>query len=226
MSKIDHIAQIQERIATQYRESSNLLGYIAALLSEANGLEQVFCELAEERTIDNSTGFTLDVIGEIVGQPRVLVDSVVIGYFGFVGALGARSFGDENDPGVGGRFRSEGEPTTGDRTLNDEEYRLFIRARIARNHSDGTIPSLIELVKFITGAPEVVITEGASSIRIGVGKKLTDSEKLFLTTGNLLPKPAGVRIEEFYQYIDDDMFAFAGFPGAKGFNAGEFASQI
>ncbi len=219
MSQIDHIAQSESRLATQYRESPNLIGYIAALLSEANSLEQIMCDIIFTRTIDEATGFTLDVIGEIVGQPRILVDATVIGYFGYAGALGAKAYNS-------GRYRSESEPTTGDRTLDDTEYRLFIRARIARNHSNGTIESIIELTKFITGADEVVVTEYDSAIRIGVGRPLTDSEQIFLTESGLLPKAAGVEIEEFYEYSNENKFAYAAFPNAKGYNTGEYASAI
>lgn len=226
MNSIDHIVRAHSKVATQYRESANLLGYIAALLSEANDLEAVLRSIAEDRAIDTATGRTLDIIGEIVGQPRALVDAVALGYFGYVGAPGARSYGDEGNAGVGGRYRDEDEPATGDRELDDAEYRLFIRARIARNHSDGTLPSIIEMVKFITGADEVTIQEGRSSLRIGIGKQLTDSERIFLTSGGLIPKAAGIEIDVFYQYIDGDTFAYAGLPNAKGYNAGEYGEAI
>ena len=42
----------------------------------------------------------LDILGDIVGQPRVLIDTALLEYFAF-GVLDGKSYGDLNDRGVG-----------------------------------------------------------------------------------------------------------------------------
>ena len=44
MSSIDHNSLAISRLATQFKESTNLINYIRALLVEANNLEEVFCD--------------------------------------------------------------------------------------------------------------------------------------------------------------------------------------
>ena len=124
IDKIDHEVQAISRLLTEFSEASTLHGYIKALLSEANPLEQVLCDILNQRTIDNASDFTLDVIGALVGQSRVLIDATLLVYFGYDGAINADSYGDLDDGSLGARYLSLGEDTTGNRTLIDEEYRF------------------------------------------------------------------------------------------------------
>ena len=123
---IDHEELAISRLVSQFREATTLIAYIQALLSEANTLEEVGHSLITGRSLDGAVGVQLDILGEIVGQPRVLIDATTTPYFGFQGAPNAQSFGDINDPTVGGRFRSVDEQATGYRTLSDEEYRFYL----------------------------------------------------------------------------------------------------
>jgi hypothetical protein len=225
IAQIDHEERAESRLATQYRESANLIGYLKALLSEANALEQEIFDVVNTRTIDNAEGAVLDIIGDLVGQDRDIIDASDLIYFGFSGDPQADSFGTLADPSVGSRFASFNEVTGGTRELEDPEYRLFIRSRIARNMSKGTIQEIIDQIRSLIGAVEVTLTEmGNANINIGIGRLLTANEKVLLTDYDLLPKPAGVRINFLYDYEAGDMFAFSGVIGAKGFGTGKFAS--
>ncbi len=77
---IDHKALAVSRVATQYRDSVNLIGYIKSLLYEADTLEQVFNELLEKRWIDTADGVNLDILGSIVGQSREFIDAEIFEY--------------------------------------------------------------------------------------------------------------------------------------------------
>jgi hypothetical protein len=81
--KINHKDLAIERLITQYTESPVLQGYIRALLSESDDLEQVFCDILDKRTIDEANGKVLDVIGDLVGQPRELIDAQLLTFFGY-----------------------------------------------------------------------------------------------------------------------------------------------
>ena len=133
MSKIDHNTLAESRLATQFKESVNLIAYINSLLIEANTLEDVFCDLLEQRWIDTASGINLDILGSIVGQTRSMIDSSDIDYFGFNNYVLSNPFSSYNDVSLGGSLISIFTPETGFRSLNDEEYRLFIKSRIYRN---------------------------------------------------------------------------------------------
>ena len=109
ITQIDHDALGLSRLATQFRESTNLKNYILNLLVEANTLEQLFLDIINTRTIDSATDATLDFIGDLVGQSRNIIPT-------------------------------NGSPLL---SLSDDAYRLYIKARITRNHTDSSPENLI-----------------------------------------------------------------------------------
>ena len=87
LNKLDHEAQAISRLLTQFREAPQLQGYIKALMSEANPIECALIDLLNLRSIDTATGAQLDVIGEIVGQPREVIDASILTFFGYGDAV-------------------------------------------------------------------------------------------------------------------------------------------
>lgn len=70
--QIDHEELAISRLATQFRESTNLINYIKALLTEADTLEQVLMDVIDKRWIDTAEGIQLDILGTIVAQSRLV----------------------------------------------------------------------------------------------------------------------------------------------------------
>ena len=87
----------------------------------------------------------LDLIGEIVGQPRELIDIDIL------------EFLDSNiHQEVWGMllivvlvFFSSGQSTKGNIVLSDDMYRLFIRAKIAKNVTRATPEDIMSFCNFI-----------------------------------------------------------------------------
>lgn len=216
MSKIDHKELAISRLATQFRESTNLISYIRALLVEADNLEQVFCDLLEKRWIDTAEGVQLDILGSIVGQTREFIDAEIFDYFGFFDNSQAQSFGTVGDPSVGGRFRSVDEVTTGIRQLSDDEYRLFIRARIARNSTSSTPEDIIAQIRYIFGSPLVLFVDGDTKYEVSIGKRLTLNEKSILLDTDIIPKTAGIQASYVTEFDTNNFFGFQGVPNSAG----------
>ena len=204
ITKIDHQGRVVDTLAVEYSESTNLIKYIQALVAEGDELEQTFCDIILLRRLENAQGAALDIIGDLVGQPRILIDSTTVSYFGFQGAIGALTFSTLNDPSVGGRFRSLNEAVTGNRTLIDEEYRLFIRARIVNNSINPTIPEMISFMRFLFEVDFVDVQDGITTgeYDITIGRPLSLNEQTFLVNTNLVPKVKGYRPN--YKMIDID----------------------
>lgn len=226
LSTLDHEALAESRLATEYRGSvEKLIPYLKALMSESNNIEQALQQCIVLRTIDTATGEVLDVLGELVGQGREVIDTSNLTFFGFAGAGNEDSFGDENNPTIGSRFASRQE-IGGQRIMDDPEYRLFIKARIARNMAKGTIEDIITQMQTLFDAPQIRLEElGNANLRIGIGRLLTANEEALITQYNIIPKPAGVQIAELYYYEADSFFAFQGVLGALGFDEGLLASS-
>lgn len=217
---IDHKALAISRLATQYKESANLTGYIKALLYEADNIEQVLRSLLEDRWVDTATGINLDIIGSLVGQSREFINAEIFEYFGFADNPIAQTFGSTEDSSIGGRFVEIGESTQGIRQLTDNEYRLFIRGRILVNSTASTPEEIISQLKFLFNIPYVVIIEGSNtSYQISFGRVLSINEKAILQQESIIPKTIGVGVYYVSEVEDDNAFAFQGIPGSRGFGS-------
>lgn len=217
---IDHETLAVSRLATQYRDSVKLIAYIRALLYEADTLEQVFRDLLEKRWVDTATGVNLDILGSIVGQTREFIDAEIFEYFGFADNPIAQSFGTLLDPGIGGRFIEIGESTTGIRLLSDDEYRVFIKARIVRNTTSSTPEEIISQLSYLFESALILLVEfGEASYQISIGKLLSLNEKAIITSTNIIPKTAGVTANYSTEFDSNDFFSFTGVPGSNGFGS-------
>lgn len=216
MSSIEHKELAISRLATQFRESTNLISYIRTLLLEADNLEQVFCDLLEKRWIDTAEGVQLDILGSIVGQSREFIDAEIFDYFGFAINPVSQSFGTVTNPSVGGRFKFVDEITTGLRQLTDDEYRFFIKARIIRNSTSSTPEDIISQIRFIFDSPLVLFVDGDTKYEVSIGKKLSLNEKSILLDTDIVPKTAGVNASYVTEFDSNDFFGFQGVPNSNG----------
>lgn len=187
---------IKENIATQYRESGNLRGYVAALLNDHDLLDSLFSLIADRLNIDTQTGKNLEVIGEIVGQSRGVISASGVSFFGFAPHPQAHSFGNRNNLAIGGRWRSRGETLTGNKMLTDTEYRRFIKAQIFKNHARSTPDELITFLKIVLGTDTPIFLSNATPRpghgTIAFGRQLSLDERYLITGTNLLPTTTGV----------------------------------
>ena len=217
---INHKTLAESRLATQYRDSIKLIGYIKALLYEADTLESVFKDLLEKRWIETATGVNLDILGSIVGQTREFIDAEIFDYFGFADNPIAQSFGTLSDVGIGGRFRILGEATQGIRLLTDDEYRVFIKARILRNSTSSTPEEIIAQLRFLFDSPVILIREGLeASYEISIGRRLSLNEKSIISQTDIVPKTAGVSASYITEFDSNDFFSFKTIPGSLGFGS-------
>ena len=232
---IDHDQLIDDNTATEYSES-NVPAYVKALNTGHTELDTLFNELVQRLDLEMAEGELLGIIGRIVGQERTVISASDIEFFGFQGANPTPfGFADSAFPSEGGRLRAEGESTTGLKRLIDSEYRVFIRARIFKNHTLSTPEEVIEAFTFIFNVDNIIVADAfptSGNAKITFTRELTGSEKALLQNEGIIPKTLGVR----YSYADvrGQPFGFLGFPGALGFGdstdssvpGGRFANDI
>lgn len=215
---INHKALAISRLATQFKSSTNLINYIRTIIDEHDVLETEMFEVINQRTLENANGKVLDIIGALVGQGREFVDAEIFDYFGFADHPQAQSFGSVNDNSVGGRFVEIGESITGFRYLSDDEYRSFIRARIAKNNTRSTPEDVIAQLSFIFNSPRIHFVDGQAFYEISIGRVLSANEKSLLFDTDIIPKTAGVAVGYVSEFDSSDFFAF-GVPGGGGFGS-------
>jgi len=226
IEKQDYLKIARNRYTQQFKDKINFDKLIYTWLQQSLSIQDTLSSIDDIKYIDRATGVQLDNIGEIVGQPRLLIDADLIAFFGFQGLSISRSYGDLNDPSKGGRYKSYGESSTGNILLSDTEYRLFIKAKIIRNTTVATTEDVIESVKFLFSADKVHLIEGENpaSYSVSVGKLLSQQEKNLIKYAyqegvkrTLIVKPAGVNVDNYREFDPESFFAFQGVSGAKGY---------
>jgi uncharacterized protein DUF2612 len=223
----DYLSVARSRVTEQFKTEDHPIfdKYLQLLIGGKVELQEVFRQLMQERSIDTATGAQLDIIGDIVGQPRELIDTALLTYFAYQGYPDAESYGDLNNASVGGFYRGLNDPLAGNTTLNDEQYRLFIKAKIIKNSTNVTPPQFIEFMQFVFGIQaSVVVAEGNAEFTVMLGRELSSFEKVLLNyvsyssgyPSRFVPKPIGVKIN-FGEFDIDNYFGFQGAPNAKGY---------
>lgn len=221
---VDYLDEARGRVTSQLTDKQVFDKYLDLIIQEQLELQGVFKDLLQKRSIDEASGKQLNLIGEIVGQPRELISADLFTFFGFQGALKADTFGDFGNPQAGSKFYDFGTPLGGNVLLDDPTYRLFIKAKILKNTTASTPEEIISFVNFLFGTTQTAIFEGQAEYTIMFGRELSSFEQVLLNyvtnsqgyPSRLIPKTVGVRIN-FGSFQSDNYFGFQGVTGAKGF---------
>lgn len=228
---IDYLSVARSRATEQFKLAEDGSGsvifdkYLQLLINGKVELQEVFRQLMQERSIDTATGAQLDIIGDIVGQPRELIDTALLTFFAFLGYPDAQSYGDLNDVSLGGPYYDINNPLTGNTLLTDEQYRLFIKAKIIKNSTNATPDQFIQFMQFVFGVDiNLVVAEGNAEFTLMMGRLLNSFEQVLLTyvsyssgyPSRFIPKPIGVRVN-FGEFDANNYFGFQGAPNARGY---------
>ena len=184
---------------SQYTNSPLFKSWLESYFNRTDDICEAFGSLELFFAIDSATGVWLDLIGEIIGQPREVLDSALINYFSF----------DNIDPLTSGfdigKFWN-GEPiVAGNVLVDDITYRKLIKARAFKNSSSTTIEDIISAVYLLTGRTDCHVLDGglgdSSTVTPDIMQyalefdtPIEDDDRVLILALDLLPRPAGVEI--------------------------------
>jgi hypothetical protein len=197
------LSRYTDLITSQHAARAKFSATIEALTQPALDLQAVMGGFPADYDLDSAVGAQLDVVGEWVGQSRFVVVPLDGVYFAF------------NTDGVGfnqGYWLGRYDPTTGSSALPDEAYRALLKATVALNHWDGTVPAAAAAIAPLFPDNAVYIQDRQDmSISVAVGGPPLDRLLSALLTGGYLAlKAATVRID----------FTFTSFPPLPVFGFG------
>lgn len=188
---------MDEIILQQYHNSPNLQAYIKAFLKPFNDLFTEMQKVELGRYIETAEGTQLDVIGLILQQSRNII--VPKDYFGFLGAVGANSFGTLGSAVVGGVFKSIEEDGYNVLPLSDHQYKRVLMARGYVLSSDVvSIEDLYHVAEIFIGRANIIsITEtDPNLITLNVNQASTnDTDITLLEITKSTYIPVGKRFE-------------------------------
>lgn len=202
-------------IENQLRESPNYIELIRLLAEDFDEASDIYDYIAKNINVLNARGVWLDLIGDIVGVSRVFEKEIQPVFFGF-----------DDQPHTTGfeqaRFREPDDKTTASSLLNDDDYRVVIIGKIARNYGDVSEIGVATSVLNMTQADNVLVyQDGSATFSVYVIGLISDNIKSILTGTDLIPRAAGVKVNLFFSG-DADIFGFADQLDMKGFGVGHF----
>lgn len=214
------VTQAKELSTDAFRDKVVFNRYLQLLLFGPTEAMNTVRDLMQLRSIDTAVGEQLDIIGRIVGQDRILIGADTFKYFGFDGATLSSTYGTTGNSAVGGYWYSYGRPAGGNITLNDTQYRLFIKAKIKKNTTDATANSVMDFLTFVFDVKCILTLNEGAKATITVSRKLSDFERRLVelrdTSGSyFVPRPMGVELT-IEEPTSDGTLGFLGTPGALG----------
>ena len=195
MEEQDYKTIARSRLTDRHRSDDTFLAILDTAIEIKDLRQTQYLELGSKfLDIDQSTGKNLDVIGNLIGESRTLVNFINRPYFGYQGARLAESF----DVGYWYSLYKNKYGTL--HVLNDEEYRRVLKARVLKNCSKSSRNSLVSVLNTLTGNTSTTIVEQEDNKAIQIS--LQDDDGLvsyylskYKNDRNLIPVPLGRRIE-------------------------------
>lgn len=171
-------------ILSQYANSPTILAMVedmAECLDPTTDIDNFFDAVFD---VDNAVGFGLDIWGRIVGVGRVFpVDAAI--YLGFQGSSGV---------GWNQGIWYSGPGNSINFALSDDAYRRLILAKALSNITDGSIPSLNAILKFLfVGRGNAYVIDNADmTMTYRFQFVLTPLDRTIIISSGVLPNPTGV----------------------------------
>jgi len=186
------LAEYQDLITSEHNQRPKYMAMALAGLNPLVKLQEIILSLPEAFDIDSAIGVQLDKVGEWIGRSRNVAIPLVGVYF---------SWDDAATTGWdSGTWIGEFDPTSGLTSLPDDSYRILLKAKIAANTWDGSIPGAYAVWRQAFGDnSQIVIQDNQDmSMTVAIFGLNLDAVTFALLTGGYIPlKPEGVRINSY-----------------------------
>lgn len=220
---IGDITPFTDLVPSANNDKSKFMATLAALLQPVADNIETMRLMPGLFDLDVAVGQQEDYTGLWIGASRNLSVPLEGVYFSFdIAGVGF-------DEGV---WQGPFDPNNGLLVLPDENYRLLLKATVAANQWDGTIPSAYEAYAVLFG-PEgiqiLIFDNQDMTMDLGFVGPLPDAVTLGLLTGGYLNlKPAGVRVNGYWvPTLPGPMFGFdAENDAIAGFDTGSWAAFL
>jgi len=187
------MSQYTDLITSQHADKPKFRALVEAGTQPLIDAREAAYSLSQAFDLDVAVGAQLDVVGQWVGLSHFVPVTITGVYFAF------------DTTAVGwdqGSWRGPFDPVEGLSRLDDETYRLMIRAKIGANHWDGTLngwQGIINQVFDDTGTVVFAVDHQDMSMSVNFAGA-TPSALLagLIRSGALQLKPAGVRIAGYF----------------------------
>lgn len=182
------LREYKNLVTSEHRDKILFMRALVTAIKPMVDIQTVIGTMLGLFDLDTAVGVQLDDVGEWVGISRFLKTPLTGVYFSF------------DTDGLGfdqGTWQGRFDPDTGLTRLADEDYRTLLRAKIANNQWDGTIPGAYAFMSPVFPGDTFFIEDNCDmTMYVGVigPVPLNAVTYALLTEGYLDVKPVGVRI--------------------------------
>lgn len=178
-------------ITSEHRNKPKFSAMVQAVAGTFDAVTDLLLGMPQDFDIDTAIGAQLDIVGLWVGISRKIATPLQV-YFSF------------DTDGLGfdqGNIKGPYDPDTGLVSLDDETYRVMLKARIGANNWDGTLPTLIDIYALVfdgTGSVVFVVDNQDMSLDFyAAGTEPSALMTALLKDGYFPLKPSGVSINSY-----------------------------
>ncbi len=209
----------RDLIIKQYWDKPKARAEIELQASTWGRVYEWLASFLEEFDLDKATGERLDIIGRIVGQPRLIPYALARVFFGFADNPDSGTFDSKCDVSIVGAapLKDKRERSYTTYELNDNQYRIFLRAKIARNTANPQLPNINDAVLTLFQGGAYVIDNFDMRLTLYVSPLYNEETLIAILRSDLLPKPAGVRYVIVRNAAPGETFGFADNDDAQPF---------
>lgn len=200
MNVSDYMGLVTSFHRPKVKYNATLEGVVSKLVETGN----VVGDLPEDFDLDSAVGVQLDVVGEWVGITRTITIPLPTPWFSF----------DTANRGLDeGVWKGPLSATKGISSLDDNDYRDIIRAKILSNHWDGTVSEVKNILDafFLPRGIDILIHDRQDmSMMLVVPGERPNLLLLSIMDGAYIPvKPVGVKVNYILPSVSNQpLFGF------------------
>lgn len=179
-------------ITSEHRDKPKFEATVTVGVSPFAKIQDVLNGLPADFDIDTATGVQIDAVGVWIGRSR-RIDTPLTGiYFTWEGLL--------SEGWDAGSWKGEFDPDSGLVDLPDGAYRTLLKAKIAANNWDGSIPQAYDIWLSAFGAESILLIQDNQDMSMVIaiaGERLDTIEQALLVNGYIPLKPEGVKVNYY-----------------------------
>lgn len=188
--KIDDYIKL---ITSQHRSKEKFIAMIEAVNYPLVDCFNFLSNLHGKYDADTATDPYLETLARWTGTPLIIPGAAQLEYFGFIDQENALTFGETDNPSIGGYFRESGQSGTGGLTPKGQFLINLIKAKILKNVSTGNIDQTKEIFKLVLNHDQFKVTDNRDmSVTFKFLTRESHADKILVQL--FFPLPAGVSL--------------------------------
>jgi len=209
------VSTYTDLIAPQHANRPKYMAMVALVAGCFVDQQNFLASMPAAFDLDNAVGAQEDVVGEWVGLSRRIKVPIEGVYF---------SWDTENVGWDEGVWKRASDPDTGITSLDDESYRLLLRAKIGANHWDGSMEDSVSILNGIFApeglTPTLTDNQDMTMTISLAGGQLSALSRALITGGYVPVRPVGVLVNyeyNIYNLLLDGSFTLDGSETLDGY---------